>query len=183
MSIQDWGAIGELIGSVAVLATLIYLALQLKSSNKASRQKSHSDILERRQELLSMQTRDAEFIEIWSKGCLRQPLTPIEAQRFTTYGVSFMSHVQDTYIQFQAGLVSEDVWEAEKTIAAPLFSQPGFIDWWDQAKQFHIPEFVQAIDTLPKINLVLYDSQTGTWSTPEGGKLAHEATETTQDDA
>ena len=94
-----------------------------------------------------------------------------------------MSHVQDTYIQFQAGLVSEAVWEAEKSIAAPLFSQPGFVDWWEQAKQFHIPEFTQVIDTLPKVNLVLYDSQTGTWSTPEGGKLAHEATETSQHDS
>jgi hypothetical protein len=30
MSIQDLGAIGELIGSVAVLATLIYLAVQIR---------------------------------------------------------------------------------------------------------------------------------------------------------
>ena len=32
LTIQDLGALGELIGSVAVLATLVYLAFQTRSS-------------------------------------------------------------------------------------------------------------------------------------------------------
>ncbi|MEM1434399.1 MAG: hypothetical protein AAGG11_10120 [Pseudomonadota bacterium] len=32
MSIQDWGAVGELIGGLAVIATLIYLALQIRQN-------------------------------------------------------------------------------------------------------------------------------------------------------
>lgn len=30
MSIQDWGAIGEILGAAAILVTLIYLANQIK---------------------------------------------------------------------------------------------------------------------------------------------------------
>lgn len=33
MTIQDFGAIGEMIGGAAVIATLIYLAIQVKQSN------------------------------------------------------------------------------------------------------------------------------------------------------
>ncbi len=32
MTIQDWGAIGELVGGVAVIVTLIYLALQVRQN-------------------------------------------------------------------------------------------------------------------------------------------------------
>ena len=35
MTIQDLGALGELIGSVAVLATLIYLTLQTRQNHTA----------------------------------------------------------------------------------------------------------------------------------------------------
>ena len=32
MNVQDWGAIGELPGSIVVLITLVYLAIQTRSS-------------------------------------------------------------------------------------------------------------------------------------------------------
>ncbi len=34
MTIQDWGAIGELVGGVAVIVTLIYLALQVRQNTR-----------------------------------------------------------------------------------------------------------------------------------------------------
>ena len=37
MTIQDWGAIGELAGGVAVIVTLIYLALQIRQNTRAIR--------------------------------------------------------------------------------------------------------------------------------------------------
>ena len=32
MTIQEWGAIGEIIGGVAVVASLVYLAMQIRRS-------------------------------------------------------------------------------------------------------------------------------------------------------
>ena len=37
MSIQEWGSIGEVIGGVAVIITLIYLARQIKAQTKEAR--------------------------------------------------------------------------------------------------------------------------------------------------
>ncbi len=34
MTIQDWGAIGELVGGVAVIVTLIYLAFQIRQNTR-----------------------------------------------------------------------------------------------------------------------------------------------------
>ena len=36
-SIQDLGALGEFVGSVAVLATLVYVALQIRQTNENAR--------------------------------------------------------------------------------------------------------------------------------------------------
>ena len=39
MTIQDWGALGEIIGALAVVASLVYLAVQIRQN---SRQLAHS---------------------------------------------------------------------------------------------------------------------------------------------
>ena len=40
MSIQDWGAIGEILGGIAVFASLGYLALQIRQSNRQAKAES-----------------------------------------------------------------------------------------------------------------------------------------------
>ncbi len=174
MNIETLGSLGEFIGSIAVLVTLIYLAIQTRQSVKASQQKSHSDILARRQQLFRLLTEDREFIEIWGKGCTRQPLDAIDAQRFTTFAVSFASHVQDAYVQHRAGLISEEIWEAELSLLAPTFTQPGFRDWWEHGQQFLTSEFVAVVEEAKETNLVLYDPQTQKWGRPTDGKFAQD---------
>lgn len=44
-----------------------------------------------------------------------------DSQRFTSYAVSLLSHVQDTYVQFRAGLIDKGIWEAEKAFMAASF--------------------------------------------------------------
>ena len=41
MNIMELGAIGELVGGVAVIATLIYLAVQIRQGNQAGAREAH----------------------------------------------------------------------------------------------------------------------------------------------
>ena len=41
-SIQDWGALGEILSGIAVLATLVYLAVQTKQANASAQASSYS---------------------------------------------------------------------------------------------------------------------------------------------
>ncbi len=175
MTIEMLGNLGEFIGSIAVLITLVYLAIQTRQSVKTAQQSSHSDILSRRQELMMLLTKDREFIEIWSKGCSGQTLDSIDAQRFTSFAMSFLSHTQDTYIQYKAGLIDKEVWEAEESIMAVSFTQPGFLDWWEHGQQFVTPAFARLIEKSNATNLVLYDPETRTWSRPEDGRFGQNA--------
>jgi hypothetical protein len=174
MNIQTLGNLGEFVGSIVVLITLFYLSMQMKQSIRTDQQKSHSDILSRRQALMLLLTQ-RDFIELWAKGCSRQQLDAIDAQRFTSFAISFLSHTQDTYIQYKAGLINRDVWEAEQSLMGASFSQPGFLDWWAHGKQFLIPEFASLMDKCKATNLVLYDPETRTWSRPEGGRFGQDA--------
>jgi hypothetical protein len=175
MDIETLGNLGEFIGSIAVLVTLVYIALQSRQSVKMARQHSHSDMLTRRQDLMMLLTNDRDFIEVFAKGCSMQQMDAIDAQRFTSFGMSMSSHVQDAYIQFKAGLINEDVWEAERAILAVCLSQPGFRDWWEHGQQYLTPEFSHLMDNLETPNLVLYDPETKSWGRPDGGRFGRDA--------
>jgi len=174
MDLQTLANLGDFIGSLAVLVTLVYLAAQTRQTVTNARQTSLSDILERRQELMT-QLMDRSFIEVWGKGCSRQQLDALDAQRFTSFAISFLSHVQDVYIQFKAGLIDKEVWEAERKLIAVSFNQPGFLDWWKHGQQFVTEEFAREIEKSPPTHFVLYDPVSCTWERPEGGKFATDA--------
>lgn len=54
MDIQTLGNLGEFVGSLAVLITLVYLAIQTRQTVTIARQTSLSDILERRPEQVGL---------------------------------------------------------------------------------------------------------------------------------
>jgi hypothetical protein len=74
------------------------------------------------------------------KGCSGERLDSIDAQRFTSSGMNISSHVQDAYIQFQAGLIDKEVSEAERGILAVCLTQPGAKI--SQTRFFFVPEAV-----------------------------------------
>ena len=37
MTIQDWGAVGEIIGGIAIIISLIYVGLQIRQNTKATK--------------------------------------------------------------------------------------------------------------------------------------------------
>ena len=44
MSIQDWGALGEIIGAAGVIITLLFLSMQIRAITKESRLSATADI-------------------------------------------------------------------------------------------------------------------------------------------
>ncbi|MEJ2258562.1 MAG: hypothetical protein P8X98_16535, partial [Woeseiaceae bacterium] len=145
--------------------------MQTRQTVITARQRSYSDILTRRQELMLL-LMERDVIELWAKGCNREPMDSIDAQRFTSMGVCWLSHVQDTYIQYKAGLVEEEVWAAERALMSVAFNQPGFRDWWEHGQQYVSSEFAQVMEESQPAYLVLYDPNTQTWSRPKDGKFA-----------
>jgi len=78
MNIQTLGNLGDFIGSLAVLVTLVYLSIQTRQTVTISRQSSLSDTLERRQDLMKL-LMERDLIEVWGKGCSRQQLDALRA--------------------------------------------------------------------------------------------------------
>ena len=68
MSISELGSVGELIGAIATVATLLYLALQIRANTLADKYKAINDIIDR---IVGWQSRIAnstDLMEAWIQG-------------------------------------------------------------------------------------------------------------------
>jgi hypothetical protein len=83
MSIQDWAAIGEIVGSIAIVITLVYLAAQIRQNSTQMRNEGHSGITTTYNNLLGQLLADNSLFKIVVRGCQDwNCLTAFEQSRF-----------------------------------------------------------------------------------------------------
>ena len=93
MTIQDLGSIGELIAAFATIATLVYLATQIKQSkeqiaqsNSLARFNAVRDVMDQFNELNKLVVTDASLREVLEKS---EGLTAEESEQVYTYAMMF----------------------------------------------------------------------------------------------
>jgi len=124
MTIIELGALGEFLGSIAVLATLIYLAVQIRQntiSMNESKKLALAQTYQMRSDALQMMlvhAADSEHIgPIITKltgfgypedvGALEQ-LTQEERGRFRQWQIAQQTHWDNMYFQYQQGFIDEE---------------------------------------------------------------------------
>ena len=86
------GAIGEVVGGVAVIATLLYLAVQIRQNAQSVRNAASLSINEGLAEINRRVSNDPEFAELWLRGLKDyRGLTDVERMRFASYALDIMN--------------------------------------------------------------------------------------------
>ncbi|MGR8948221.1 MAG: hypothetical protein ACU84Q_09260 [Gammaproteobacteria bacterium] len=167
MTLHDLASIAEIVGALAVVVTLIYLTLELRRNTAATRQQSYHDIVTRRAAWFDTMTRHAEFTEIFIKGQNAEDLDEVESQQYVAGMITFLSHFQDVYLQHRSGIVEKGVWDAERKMLAAVTSAKGFKNWWTEASQYFIDEFVEEVERIETVYPVIYDRDNMRWARPD----------------
>jgi hypothetical protein len=127
MTIQDWGAIGELIGAIAVVITLIYLAKQIGQNTLAmqeARKLALAQTYQMRSDALQemvVQAADSQFIgpiivKLTEAGypervAALEVLTAQELGRFRLWQIAQQTHWDNMHYQYQQGYLDAEYYE------------------------------------------------------------------------
>lgn len=153
MSIQDWGAIGEIIGALAVVASLIYLAVQIRQNTRqislsleSSKLAAFEQSVEsgnRARELLITNT---ELAELLLKGFADyKSLPPTDKFRCNMLFRNLFSAIQGGYIrQLTVGGDPEQLEGIKKPLDA-LLQNPGTHQWLEDVDVDWRPEFAEFV--------------------------------------
>jgi hypothetical protein len=140
-------AISEIIGAVAVVVSLIYVAVQIRQNTRAVRGATLDAITAHQQaELRWSSDLAAEFGK-----ALEAPdtLSFEESWRLSEWLSSAFSARQNEYQQYRKGLLDQEVWESIQQIIGIIIGIDWVNDWWDEYGRKNLTrEFVAEVEAM-----------------------------------
>jgi hypothetical protein len=157
MSIQDLGAIGEFISSVAIVITLIFLTIETRRAREATRQSNRHARQRIRTDLGLAVSANPNIAEILAKTPLKHPggetpiptttdfgLSDAEALQLHNYFLAYTRYLED---QFFSDLPDSDR-RALESQASVLGRIPYASEWWDGIKEIFDPRFQEYVEEM-----------------------------------
>jgi len=119
-------AIAEILSSIAILVTLVYLTIEI-AQNKAILQANSRQAQQASDSESLSQVLDAP--ELWLN--LSNPnMTDSEKVRLSAYLISFVVRRQTAWLQFQAGAIDEATWAGNQFGLLDVLSYSESRKWW-----------------------------------------------------
>lgn len=154
---MDWeavGAVGEIVGAVAVVATLAYLALQVRQNTRMMQRDAHLDrirhvadpLIESPDQLVKI------LAKISAKDGSREPVTLAFMREFDlTYeeAIPFLRYLHRLWIGYEADFLFTGPSDHLDKIIPLMLTFPNCQLFWEYEKQWVFsPEFVEYVDGL-----------------------------------
>ena len=158
MTITELGSIGEFIGSIVVLITLVYLVIQMKQTRQsieantmatlgASEVNGNESTM---RQLIALYS-DESMIDllIRAAGQNQDDFTANEYVRINTfYHTGFQLH-QITYLQWKKHLLDDEYWSfCIRYFGRIQLSQPGVQQWWERNRKTYTTDYRDLVDRL-----------------------------------
>ena len=125
LELTEWAAVGELIGTIAVVASLLFVVYSLNQNTNAIHGSTENVLFERHADLASQFISDPTMAAILVKRRSGGTLTEIEAVRWEKYELNLLDIWALAYIRYGRDLLSDDQWNAWDVYFTDLFSDGG----------------------------------------------------------
>jgi hypothetical protein len=140
------GAIGEIIGAIAVVASLVYLATQIRQSTKVARSATRQAIAESAQRLGQDLIDDTGMAEILVRHINGEELTAEEEIRLQARCYRDMRHWENIHYQMSEDLVSREHWHGFRKNLQVLFGIRAYREYWEHESELYSESFRKAVE-------------------------------------
>jgi len=167
---QILGNYGEFVGAIGVVITLMYLSVQVRQGKEATEANTKSLNLQAYQSWqaanvqINMGISNPAQSEIVMRGAVDSSNLTFES--VVSFGMTHLAiyqMAQSTDYLYRAGLLDQELWEAEMNRAAGYLALPGVRQWWDGSGKTQVtPRFAQYLESIqPTINLFNWEAGRG----------------------
>ncbi len=150
MKLSEWASVAEITSAFAVVASLVYVGVQVTQNTIAVRQSTHQAMIDYNREQSALIMTDATLREVVMRGEEDvASLTPDEHRQFYEFTTHMLTTWETSFINYENGLVEEQMWLAWDGYFRLLSSgKEGYTTFWkDTRPQWH-PRFMAHIDAL-----------------------------------
>ena len=150
MNWEAIGAVGEILGAAGVIATLAYLAVQIRQNTRMARAAT-------RQELAGqMQLLASDLVTVEGMACILQnhlegkELTPTEYLRLQARAFRDFRFWDNAFFQYSQGLLTDDEWRGFRENLKVILQIEAYSNYWSRERSLFSSAFQNEVASVLK---------------------------------
>jgi hypothetical protein len=131
MTLEELSYLSQIVGVVAVLASLIFVGLQVRQNTKALKATSHHAITDSFNVINTLIMSDPKVARRWRLGLAgAEGIDEDERSSIDMMMLGYMRIFETLYYQYKSGTMEAKLFEAELNTLKWAVTNPGFVAWW-----------------------------------------------------
>ena len=140
-------AVGQMLGAVGVIISIIYLAAQIRTQNKESHRAAMNVLTSHWSDLNRTLVENPEMAVLWLRAL--RSFDDLDAKsklRFGAHLGRFLRMADSLYLNVLDGTLDKRLWRGYERTIADTVAYPGFQTSWATRKHWHTDEFCALVD-------------------------------------
>ena len=147
--LSDWASIAEIISSIAVVVTLVFLIIEIRGNTDEIRAATLTNALGRNQDLILTLAANSELAEINTRVLQGEELSTAEAIRYGQYFAAYLRATEESFIAYRDGRLEEEIWLTRAQVLLDIFDYGDTRRMWSERRGsgWYIEDFARWLDT------------------------------------
>ena len=152
MTLSDLGNIGNFVGAIGVVASLIYVGLEVRRNTRALRAQAHETVVTGYMDAISVISEHAEVMAKCMKSSYEEFRGYSDAEKTIFFGVifGFFKHFEQIHAQYRRGLIGDREWASWSEHIQMQYCQPGPQWWWPLRRTSFVEPFREYLENAPR---------------------------------
>src|SRR2546430_8972014 len=154
MSQTDWeavSAISQMIGSIAVVFSVLYLAIQVHRSTTVAKLAAQDAAATALREVTKPFAENADLARLWRIGLEDLQSLPAEEQaRFFHSAYQFLKAFETIHFHHVYGLMDEQIWQGWCGLLKHYIASPGIDHYWRRRRELFSKRFQNFVESLDR---------------------------------
>ena len=127
--------VSNIVGTVAVALTVVYLAVQVRASTKATYSQTYQTAVAALGDMAAIVGESKEKSRLYADG-MADPdkLDKDEYLQFAYLGISLFRKYENAYFQYRSGMIDDEFWDGHRDNLLWFFHRPGTQRWWKERR-------------------------------------------------
>jgi len=136
------GSLGEAIAALAVVVSLLYVAVQVRQNTRSVRAATYQAFSESYGDFRTLLVKDERLGALFGKGLRsRSELSTSERFQFDSLMMNFTRVAEVNFYHEINGLVDEPFYRGWRDEAVEIWRLPGAREWWSESSRFFNADF------------------------------------------
>jgi len=148
MTLDQVASIGEIISGIAVIISLVYLAIQIRTNTEAERSSTYQSIVSDFGAMNNTMASTPELSHMFVQAMENyHQLSSDQKARISQIFFQCFRYFENMFYQHKKGYLDEEVWIGWKRLMLTYYSRPGFQTWWEHRREVYSEPFAVFLET------------------------------------